>query len=320
MTLCKTRFAGIVIMTGVIALCAACGSDNDNDTARKTDAADQTITIGWTSWADDEFMTELVKQQIESHTSFKVDKKKASIDDQYKAVAAGDIDGMLMGWLPDTHKAYWQKYHADIVDLGPMYNGAQVGWVVPDFVSKTLIGSIPDLKKRKRADKLGGTIHGIDPQSGEMKASEQAMKDYDLTDEYDLKTGDEDTMLDSLSQAMNDLQPVVVTLWTPHWAFAKWDLRFLNDPKHDFGGPQHVDAIVRKGFSKDYPEVAKFLSSLYIPLDELQKAMYEAHKTSEQKAVEKFVKSHQGLVQSWWAGTGAKVSGGGADADMDSSD
>lgn len=306
----KAHWVGAVIIATAVAVGAA-------GTVQAADnSGDKTITIGWTSWADAKFMIQLVKQQIESNTSLKVNAKKADISAQYKAVANGDIDGMIDAWFPDTHASYWKKVRQDVSDLGPMYNGAKVGWAVPAYVSKALIDSISDLKKHKRADKLGHTIQGIDPDAGEMKESKKVMKDYGLKDDYRLKEGNDKAMTKALSHAIDNLEPIVVTLWTPHWAFAKWDLRFLKDPKHDFGGPQHVDAVVRQGFRKDYPKAAKFLNNLYIPLNELQSAMYNAHQTDEKTAVSKFVKNHPGLVKAWWIGTGVKVSGGGADADI----
>lgn len=278
--------------------------------------AGKTITIGWTSWSDAQFMIRLVKQQIESHTSLDVFAQKATIAVQYQAVAKGDIDGMIMAWMPDTHARYWKKSHAQVIDLGPMYNGAVVGLAVPDYVSRAKIDSISDLKDPRIAKQLGGVIHGIDPGAGEMRASRQAMKDYGLKDRYKLQAGSEKTMIGALSRAMQKMEPVVVTLWTPHWAFAKWNLRFLKDPKGDFSGPQHVDVLVRKGFREDYPEVARFLSNVHIPLQALQKAMYVAHQTNEKTAVSRFVANHRALVASWWFATGAEGSGGAADAAM----
>src|SRR5699024_10276705 len=141
---------------------------------------------------------------------------KLSIGVQYKAVASGDIDGMIMAWLPDTHKDYWNKVHADVIDLGPMYAGAIVGWAVPAYVSKAKIGSIADLRDKRIAKQLDGKIIGIDPDAGEMKESEKAMQDYDLKGMYTLETGTDQTMTEALAHAIQNLDPIVVTLWTPH--------------------------------------------------------------------------------------------------------
>lgn len=296
----------------VVAVAMATGAISTSQAAA---SRDDTITIGWTSWADAEFMKELVKQQVESHTDHKIKPQMTSIGVQYQSVAKGDTDGMIMGWFPDTHKDYWKKVHDKVVDLGPMYNGAVLGWAVPDYVSKDDIDSIEDLKKKGMADKFDGQIQGIDPGAGLMQLSGDAMKDYDLKSDYKLKSASDSAMTAALARAIKDKKPIVVTLWTPHWAFGKWDLHFLKDPKGSLGGPQHVDAVVRKGFREDYPRVAKFLSNLHIPLDKLQEGMYESRQTSEKEAVKKFVHDNKGLVESWWYGTGAKDSRGEADAE-----
>src|SRR5699024_5330592 len=208
MTHRKSRWIGAAIT----AVAVAVGS------VGAAQAAQKTITLGWTSWADAEFVTHLVKQQIESNTAIKVNTQKLTIAVQYQAVANGDIDGILMAWLPDTHKNYWQQVHDDVVDLGPLYTGAVVGWAVPDYVSDD-IQSIADLKGGDTAAQFDGTIVGIDPGAGEMRESRQALQTYGLGDAYELQAGSESTMLKSLSRAINQSQPIVVTLWTPHWAF-----------------------------------------------------------------------------------------------------
>jgi glycine betaine/proline transport system substrate-binding protein len=285
--------------------------------AAQAASSNDTITIGWTSWADAKFVVHLAKEQIEKHTDHKVKLQMSSIGVQYKAVANGDIDGMMMAWFPDTHASYWKKIHGDVVDLGALYNGAKLGWAVPDYVPKDKLSSIKDLHDSDVKKKLDGRIQGIDPGAGLMQLSTKAMPDYDLkSDGYRLISASGPAMTAALSRAIKDKKWIVVTLWTPHWAFGKWDLRFLDDPKGDLGGPQFVDAVVRKGFTKDYPKVGKFLTNMHIPLEQLQNAMYKARKTDEKTAVSDFVKNHEALVKSWWWGTG--VEGHGADATISS--
>src|SRR5699024_8293937 len=184
----------------------------------KTKAKGKMITLGWTSWSDARFMIALVKQQIETHTSLSVRAQKVRIAVQYRAVAHGDIDGMVMAWLPDTHAGYWKKVRGKVVDLGPMYRGAVVGWAVPDYVPKDTIDSIADLKNPQVARQLGGKIVGIDSGAGEMQESRKAMNDYGLNGQYKLVDGSDQSMTRALGRAIRDTRPIVVTLWTPHWA------------------------------------------------------------------------------------------------------
>ncbi|HET7314159.1 glycine betaine ABC transporter substrate-binding protein [Salinisphaera sp.] len=267
-------------------------------------SGDKTITIGWTAWADAEFVTKLAKTLIEKRTDYNVELTMASIGVQYQGVAKGDLDAMLMAWLPDTHAAYWKKVKDQVKDLGPLYEGAQLGWVVPDYVPKDKLNSIADLKKDSVKAKLDGKIQGIDPGAGLMQLSKKAMKAYGLNDDYRLVSASGAAMTAALARAEDRKEWIVVTGWTPHWMFGKWDLRFLKDPKGTLGAGQHIDAVVRQGFVDDYPQVASLLHNMHIPLKQLQAAMYNARQTSYEKAISKFIEQHPDEVNSWFKNSG----------------
>lgn len=285
--------------TMAIAMTAAVGLG----TAGVAQAAsqDKTINLGWTAWSDAEFVTKLAKSLIEEKTDYKIDLRMAAIGVQYQGVAKGDLDGMMMAWLPDTHADYWKKFKDQVVDLGTLYDGAKLGWVVPDYVPKSELNSISDLKKPEIQKKLDGKIQGIDPGAGIMQLSEKAMKSYKLNDDYRLVSASGAAMTAALARAEKRHEWIVVTGWTPHWMFGKWNMRFLKDPKGTLGQAQHVDVVVRKGFKEDYPEVASVLSKMHIPLDQLQAAMYDARNTSYPEAIKKFVDGHPDLVKKWFA-------------------
>ncbi len=260
----------------------------------------KTIKIGWTAWSDAKFVAHVVKTVIDNRTTDKVDLKMSAIGVQYKAVADGDLDGMIMSWLPDTHRSYLKKVGNQLVDLGELYGGAKLGWVVPDYIPKSKLNSISDLHKKMVQNKLGGTIQGIDPGAGLMQLSKKTMKAYNLKSQYRLKAASGAAMTAALKRAENNKSWIVVTGWTPHWMFGKWNLRFLKDPKGTLGSAQHIDVQVRQGFKKDYPRIAQILSRMHFNLDNLQAAMYNARKTSEQKAVNKYIHNHQAHVNSWF--------------------
>lgn len=288
-------------MTGIVAAAVASATIAIGGVGTAQAASsDKTITIGWTAWADAEFVTKLAKTLIEKRTDYKVDLKMASIGVQYQGVANGDLDAMLMAWLPDTHADYWKKVKGKVDDLGTLYDGAQLGWVVPDYVPKDQLNSIADLKKDAVESKLGGKIQGIDPGAGEMQLSQKTMKAYGLDSDYRLVSASGAAMTAALARAEKRKDWIVVTGWTPHWMFGKWHLRFLKDPKGTMGKAQHVDAVARKGFAEDYPEVASMLSNMHIPLKQLQAAMFNARKTSYKKAIAQFIAQHPDEVNSWF--------------------
>jgi glycine betaine/proline transport system substrate-binding protein len=266
-------------------------------------AADKTpLRIGWTAWSDAEAVTRLAARLLETRLDQPVKLVLLDIGIQYQGLATGEIDAMLMSWLPLTHKPYMDKVCNKVVNLGPLYTGARLGWVVPDYIPRQELNSIEDLSKRDVARKLRRQIHGIDPGAGLMQASEKALKTYGLK-RYQLISSSGAGMTAALARAIKRKQWIVVTGWSPHWMFSRWKLRYLEDPKKALGGRERVHALVRKGFDDDFPPVVTdFLTRMYIPISELEAIMADAMDTSYEAAVEKYIKTHPARVNYWVTG------------------
>jgi glycine betaine/proline transport system substrate-binding protein len=263
---------------------------------------DAPLRIGWTAWSDAEAVTRLAARLLETRLDQPVELVLLDIGIQYQGLASGELDAMLMAWLPLTHKPYMDKVGNQVVDLGPLYTRARLGWVVPDYVPRDQLSSIPDLARREVARKLRYQINGIDPGAGLMQASEKALKAYGL-DRYRLISSSGAGMTAALARAIRRKQWIVVTGWNPHWMFARWKLRYLDDPKHALGGREHVDALVRQGFYQDFPvEVTEFLTRMFIPMDELETLMARASETSYPEAVEHYIETHPRRIDYWVSG------------------
>lgn len=270
-------------------------------TALPAQAADKSINIGWTAWSDAEAVTKLAKAVIEERFGYKVELTMADIGIQYQGIASGKLDAMLMSWQPLTHKPYLDKVGKDIVDLGPLYTRARLGWVVPDYIPVDQVKTIEELKKPEVQKQLGGKIQGIDPGSGLMQASEKALKTYDLKG-MQLVSASDAAMLAALERAMKRNEWIVVTSWSPHWMFANWKLRYLEDPKGALGGLESVNAVVRKGFYQDHPEIYEFLNRMVLPIGDLEAMMQEARQTSYEKAVDNYIKNNKTRIDYWVTG------------------
>lgn len=270
-------------------------------TAIPAQAAEKSINIGWTAWSDAEAVTKLAKAVIEERFGYKVELTMADIGIQYQGIASGKLDAMLMSWQPLTHKPYLDKVGKDIVDLGPLYTRARLGWVVPDYIPVDQVKTIEDLKKPEVQKQLGGKIQGIDPGSGLMQASEKALKTYDLKG-MQLVSASDAAMLAALERAMKRNEWIVVTSWSPHWMFANWKLRYLEDPKGALGGLESVNAVVRKGFYQDHPEVYEFLNRMVLPIGDLEAMMQEARQTSYEKAIDNYIKNNKTRIDYWVTG------------------
>jgi glycine betaine/proline transport system substrate-binding protein len=259
------------------------------------------LRIGWTAWSDAEFTTRLASRLLEQRLGHDVTLTLVDVALQYQGVARGDLDIMLMAWLPDTHADYYAEFSDEVVDLGPVYTGARLGWVVPAYVPESAVSSIADLADPEIAERFRREIFGIDPGAGLMRLSEKAVNDYGL-ERYNLIASSGAAMTAMIGRADLREQWIVATAWRPHWMFERWDLRFLEDPRGSLGGLERVHALVRRGLYKELPDVVAFLSRFFLELDALEAAMSRAEATSYEQAVDEFIEANEPRVRYWVTG------------------
>lgn len=261
------------------------------------------VKIGWAAWSDAEFVTKLAAKLIEDKLGQKVELVQTDVAPLYQGVSRGDIDFMMMAWLPQTHAVYFKRVQDKVETLGTVYDGAKLGWVVPKYIPESEISSIEDLKKEEVQKKLGNTVQGIDPGAGLTRLSEEALKTYQLKD-YKLQISSEAGMLTTVDRAYRSEKWFVATSWSPHWMFGKYELRYLKDPKGALGEAEHVDVLARKEFKTENPKVAEFMSRMKLPIADLEAAMFTAQETSYDKAVEKYISDHPDQIKSWLGNEG----------------
>ena len=268
---------------GALALAAAAGGAL---------AQEKKLTIAYVEWSDAVVATNVVKAALEEK-GYAVEIVPLAAAAMWQAVATGEADAMVAAWLPATHAAYLEKLKDQVVDLGPNVTGAKIGWAVPAYVE---LASIEDLKGNEAS--VGGKVIGIDPGAGLMRASEKAIQDYGLA--VDLVEGSDATMTAALKDAVDRKEPIVVTTWTPHWMFGRWDLKYLDDPKGSFGGEETVNTVVRLGLENDDPEAYRILDNFALTLDQEQKLMVENEDGGDPAATAKaWVEANRQTVESW---------------------
>lgn len=264
--------------------------------ARAADTAKK-VRLVYVEWDCATATTHLVKAALEDK-GYSVEALPVSAAAMWLGVSTGDADAALSAWLPATHADYYAKNKSKLVDLGPLVNGARLGWAVPDYVQITSIAELKD-----KGAMVGNQIIGIDPGSGIMRLSEKALEDYDLKN-MRLTEGSGASMAAALSEAIRRQKPIVVTAWSPHWMFGRWKLRYLDDPKKSLGGSESIHTIARKNLNTDLPEVYAFLDKFhYESIDQLQTLMdWNSVKGADLMAnARRFMKEHPALAASWFA-------------------
>lgn len=266
-------------------------------------AEDRTVHIGYYNYSDLLFTTNVVKYILEEKMDRQVKLTKADIGPVYQGTGNGDLDFFTEAWLPKTHADYYKKVVRDVWDVGALYTGARLGWVVPNYIPKDKISSIEDLKSEEIMEKLDGKIVGIGSGAGLTRLSKVAMDEYGLKEfGYELQISSGPGMTAALKRAIQNEDWIVVTGWSPHWKFARWDLRYIEDPKKALGGKEHIDTLTRKNLYQDDPEVFNLLTRMNMTLDAVETGMYEGENTSYPQAAKKYVEANPDLVQYWISG------------------
>lgn len=290
----KSRaLAALVALFSVVVLVAAgCGGRGS-----QTGEQQKKINIGYISWDEDIAVSHLYKVLLQ-RKGYQVQLTELEAGPLYAGLAQGKVDLFMDAWLPKTHADYWAQYHNRIEDLGVWYDQATLNMAVPTYM--TDVNSISDLKGREA--EFGGKITGIDPGAGETRTvKNQVIPAYGLQG-FQLQTSSSTAMLSSLEQAVRDKKPIVVTLWHPHWAYAKFPIKDLQDPKGAMGGAEQLHSLGRQGFGHDFPQVTNMVKKFHLDdktLADLENTVNSAPKGQEDQAAGKWADQHPQVVNSF---------------------
>ncbi|MBB6318792.1 glycine betaine ABC transporter substrate-binding protein [Paraburkholderia tropica] len=255
-----------------------------------------TLKIGYVEgWGDSVATSNVAARIIEKRFGYQVQLVPVAAGIMWQGVARGDLDATLSAWLPVTQGAYWAQFKDKVVDLGTNFPGAKIGLVVPDYVGAK---SIDDLNAQKSA--FGGRIVGIDAGAGVMTKTDQAVKQYDLS--YTVMPSSGSAMTAELARSLNAKKPVIVTGWTPHWMFAKYKLRFLDDPKNVYGAAEHVDNVANPELETKAPQVVSFLKKFQWKPGEIDSVMLAIQNGEKpDAAADTWIAAHGDRVNTWVA-------------------
>ena len=236
----------ILSMAVVISSCAGGKKDSEEE--------QQEVTILYPNWGEGIAFTHLAKVALEDK-GYAVEiinlEPGLIYGELSKENAKGDV--FLDAWLPNTHAPYWEDYGDNLVKLGESFSNGTTGLVVPSYVT---INSIEEMNDH--VDKFDGEIIGIGSGAGIHANTIKAIEEYGL--DFEQITSSGPAMVASLDKAIANDEWIAITGWKPHFKWANFDIKYLEDPKNIY--PKDVCAIVsRTGFEEDMPEAATFFKN-----------------------------------------------------------
>lgn len=280
----KRLFGGIAAaaVVALIGASVAFGRVSDNK---------GTVNLAYVEW-DTEVASTHVVAEVLKEMGYEV--KTTPLDNaiMWESVAKGEVDGMVAAWLPSTHQAQYEQYKDQVENLGPNLEGAKLGIAVPSYMA---VDSIADL-----SDEAGKTITGIEPGAGVVAAAENTVATYDNLSDWNVATSSSGAMTVALGQAIKNKEDIVITGWSPHWMFAKYDLKYLDDPEGTMGEAESINTMVRQGLADDLPEVYEVLDKFNWTQEDMEEVMLAINDgTSAEDAAKDWVTNHPEEVAAW---------------------
>jgi ABC-type proline/glycine betaine transport system substrate-binding protein len=257
------------------------------------------IKLAYVAWDSEIASTNVVKHVLEEKLNYEVEMLQVDAGPMWTGVSDGSADAMVAAWLPSTHQSYVEDNEGKFVDLGPNLDGTKIGLVVPAYWD---IASIEDLTNEAFASAVDYKIVGIEPGAGLMMATEKVLTEYALED-WELIESSSAAMATELQNAYEKQAPIIVTGWTPHWKFGKMDLKYLEDPKGVYGGPEQIHTIVRNGLDEDQPAAYTFLDQFIWTPEDMATVMVEIQAgATEEEAAANWVANNEAKVNEWIKG------------------
>jgi glycine betaine/proline transport system substrate-binding protein len=211
--------------------------------------------IGWDENVAVSNLTKVLLEDELGYESVEI-RTQDNLNETYRDVASGELDGFQDVWLPNQ-EAKLDQVAEDVEHLDPWFLGeTKQGMAVPAYMD---VKSIPQ---------LNGTdakfILGIEPTSVMLQeVGQEVIPAYDL--EQKLVTAPTAGMLAEVERLYSFREEFVFLAWSPHWMNQRFDIRYLEDPKDAMGptnDPAECSTIVRGGLQEADPVAYAFMDAL----------------------------------------------------------
>lgn len=250
---------------------------------------ERNIKLVYTDWSESIALNYLSTYLLEEKLGYKVITKLTDVESAYAELAEAKSDVFTDAWLPKTQEKYYTRHEANLEKIGIIYPEARTGFVVPDY---------SPLKSIKDLENYNQPVVGIDSGAGVMHKARLAMEANNL--KMPLQNLSEKVMVSRLEDALKRREEIVVTGWEPHWIFARYEVRFLEDPDNLFGEKEKIYALSRKNLSDKHPHAVRFFERMQLSEKQLNTLVYEIRVAEDPiQGVKKWIKHNEYVVNQW---------------------
>ena len=282
------KLMSLLVIVGLAFAISSCGGGKKGAEEEKKE-----VTILYPNWGEGIAFTHLAQVALEDK-GYEVEiinlEPGLIYGELSKDNAKGDV--FLDAWLPNTHAPYWEDYGDNLVKLGESFSNGTTGIVVPSYVT---INSITEMNDH--VEEFDGEIIGIGSGAGIHANTIKAIEEYNL--DFEQITSSGPAMVASLDKAVANDEWIVITGWKPHFMWANFDIKYLEDPKGIY--PKDVCAIVsRTGFEEDLPEAAQFFKNFNLREAQLYSLMGSIDMEGEEAGAKRWYDANKDMVNGWF--------------------
>jgi glycine betaine/proline transport system substrate-binding protein len=284
------RLLNLLLFLTVGVLAAGCG-------AFSAVSGGKELTLGYIEWDENVAVSTLTKVLLEEELGYEVELQRSNVavvKQVFEGVAEGDLDAFQDVWIPN-HKDYLSEVKNDVEHLDPWFEGETAqGIAVPYYM---------DVQSLSELDRAGtDMIIAIEPGSAvHPQIHNKVIPGYDL----DMKLVESSTsaMLSELKKAYKLREPIVFYGWSPHWMNARYDIRYLEDPR-DFQGrfndSAEISSIVNKDLREDDPVAYAFIRSISLSKKQINQMEIDINEAGDPDAgVKVWLGDNRSVVQPW---------------------
>lgn len=273
---------------------------NQCDTVRFSD-------VGWTDITATTAVASVVLESI----GYKTQTQVLSVPVTYKSLENKDIDVFLGNWMP-TMEADIKPYRerGTVETLVTNLEGAKYTLAVPKYVYDAGVKSFADIAKH--ASQFDKKIYGIEPgNDGNRLIQSMIDKNAFGLKGFEVVESSEAGMLSQVKRKTRRNQWIVFLGWEPHPMNANFELAYLEGGDDYFGpnlGGAVVKTNVRKGYTKECPNVGKFLNNLTFTLaaeNSIMAAILDERRKPT-SAAKSWIKKHPEALKAWLKGVKTK--------------
>ncbi|WP_408002802.1 choline ABC transporter substrate-binding protein [Zestomonas thermotolerans] len=269
-----------------------------------------TVRFADVGWTDISVTTALASELLEA-LGYSTRTSTLSVPVAYRSLANGDLDVFLGNWMP-TMENDIRRYREEgsVETLRANLEGAKYTLAVPAYVYQAGLRDFADIARFR--DRLGGKLYGIEPGNDGNRLIQSMIEQnaFGLGD-FKLVESSEAAMLAQVRRAQRSRDWVVFLGWEPHPMNTQLDMRYLSGGDAFFGpdyGRATVYTNVRKGYTRECPNVGRLLGNLVFNLDmenQLMDQVLNARRKPREVA-RAWLRANPQALDAWLAGVSGR--------------